>query len=164
MPIDGLLKAEYRELFESLYPTETQRFSSKSQLIRDMFEDIEKAKSNGVKLVSLHHVIKEKSGLSISYNEFKQILYRIRKERGHQPKTKQHQETITPHVEPVITNDNNQVYDQLIEQYNQCKNQVDKYIVLGGKREDIEHLPIGKQRDIVMKLRSSLRIKLKGTY
>lgn len=156
-PSIDLLDAGLKEIIE------TQGRSSKSKIISGLFERITEAMSEGITLDMLVDYLRQ-NDILITKNTLRNTLYRIRKKRGHKPKTKHHQETITPQIEPVITNDNKQIYDQLIEQYNQCKNQTDKYIVLGGKREDIEHLPIGKQRDMVMKLRSSLRIKLKGTY
>lgn len=184
MSIDDLLKTEYRELFESLYPTEGERFSSKSQLIREMFDDIEKAKNNGVKLVSLHHVIKEKSGLTISYNEFKQILYRIRKERGAKPdkiettkiakplSTSSHSQVpaINKSETTEITNMEKLSVDQfetgleywkaLLKQFTNTKENVDRYVLLGGERKDIESESISEQRNMV----TLLKVKLSNKY
>lgn len=175
MDEETTLKNEYRQLFLSLYPTEGERFSSKTQLIREMYDDIEKARQNKVSLVLLHRAIQEKSQLSITYNEFKQILYRIRKEQGTSPK----KAVPTPEIavtknESVVSPSSNEnkppeepetnAYDLIMEKYQLCDNQIDKYIALGGIREDIEHKSISTQRSMVMTLRNKLRQKYKGIY
>lgn len=76
------LKTEYQTLFKALYPDEEERFASKSQLIREMYDDIQDARNNGVTLILLLKVIQQKSSFNITYQELKQILYRIRKEKG----------------------------------------------------------------------------------
>ncbi len=172
MDEETTLKNEYRQLFLSLYPSEGERFSSKTQLIREMYDDIEKARQNKVSLVLLHRAIQEKSQLSITYNEFKQILYRIRKEQGASPK----KAIPTPRIaatknEPVVSPSSHEnkpsekpedEFDLILEKYHQCDNQIDKYIALGGKREDIEDKSRSTQRNMVMTLRNKLRQKYRG--
>ncbi|GAL13509.1 hypothetical protein JCM19233_4512 [Vibrio astriarenae] len=76
------LHNEVREAFKELYPTQEERYKSKTQFITDFFEDIEKAQKHGVKLIQLVSVIRDKSGLDISYEDLRTIIYKIRKKEG----------------------------------------------------------------------------------
>ncbi|MGD6735511.1 hypothetical protein ACP5PY_03650 [Photobacterium leiognathi subsp. mandapamensis] len=169
------IKDEYRSLFLSLYPSEEKRFTSKSQLIREMFDDIQEARNNNVSLVLLHDAIQQKSGHNLSYNEFKQILYRIRKEKRLNSNKKENIKTESLINKPINKNQSaitesqkesttDNQYNQIMEKYKLCNNQIDKYIALGGKREDIEEQNISTQRSMVMNLRNKLRQKYKGIY
>ncbi|GAL11460.1 hypothetical protein JCM19233_2450 [Vibrio astriarenae] len=166
---DDEVKEEYRALFLSLYPDEKERFQSKSQLVREMFEDIEKARQNGVKLVALHSVIKQKSQLEITYNEFKQIIYRIRKERGITVNRKRQQTVKQVVTEPLSDNvaveskvstlnqeesdlsflDNPQKatgkqltaknWQLIVDKYNKCQNNEERWLCLGGDMEEFKY-------------------------
>ena len=127
--------------------------------------------------LSLDHIVSflNQNDVPVSKNTLKVYLYRIRKERGNEPNSKPIK-TITKenHVTPTlpISSSNSEEttetqinpYDLMMEKYKQCNNQVDKYIALGGKREDIEEQNISTQRGMVMTLRNQLRQKYKGIY
>ena len=163
-------------MFLALYPSEKKRFLSKIHIIREMFDDIDLARKNGVTLILILDAIKQKSGLNISYEELRSLLYVIRKERGlnsnkntnairQEPlnkNTPNKNESVISTIQKELTTDN--PYDLIMEKYKQCGNQVDKYIALGGKREDIEEQNISTQRSMVMNLRNKLRQKHKGIY
>lgn len=169
------VKDEYRSLFLALYPSEEKRFTSKSQLIREMFDDIQEARNNNVSLVLLHDAIQQKSGHNLSYNEFKQIIYRIRKERGLISNKKGNIQTelstnnpinksqsATSETQKKSTTDN--PYDLMMEKYKLGKSNIERYIALGGKLEDIEEQSISIQRQMVFDLKYDLKAKHKGIY
>lgn len=153
---------------------ETQGRSSKAKIIRGLFERITEAMEEGITLDMLVDYLRQNEIL-ITKNSLRNTLYRIRKERGNEPNSKPIK-TITKenHVSPTlpISSSNSEEttetqinpYDLMMEKYKQCDNQVDKYIALGGKREDIEEQNISTQRGMVMTLRNQLRQKYKGIY
>ncbi|HHY0626537.1 TPA: hypothetical protein ACVU5F_004617 [Vibrio parahaemolyticus] len=152
----------------------TQGVPSKAKIIRDLFTRITEAMDEGITLDMLTDYLHQNDVL-ITKNSLRNTLYRIRKERGNEPNSKQ-RKTITKenHVSPTppISSSNSEEppeseinpYDLMMEKYKQCNNQVDKYIALGGKREDIEEQNISTQRGMVMTLRNQLRQKYKGIY
>ncbi|EJG1885588.1 hypothetical protein BS049_RS22930 [Vibrio parahaemolyticus] len=152
----------------------TQGVPSKAKIIRDLFTRITEAMDEGITLDMLTDYLHQNDVL-ITKNSLRNTLYRIRKERGNEPNSKQ-RKTITKenHVSPrpPISSSNSEdppeseinPYDLMMEKYKQCNNQVDKYISLGGKREDIEEENISTQRGMVMTLRNQLRQKYKGIY
>ena len=167
---DNLKKLEQ----ELLAYCEVHSRSSKSRKIRALFDTIQYVIDDGL---SLDHIVSflNQNDVPVSKNTLKVYLYRIRKERGNEPNSKAIK-TITKenHVSPTlpISSSNSEEttetqinpYDLMMEKYKQCNNQVDKYITLGGKREDIEEQNISTQRGMVMTLRNQLRQKYKGIY
>ncbi len=153
---------------------ETQGRSSKAKIIRGLFERITEAMEEGITLDMLVDYLRQNEIL-ITKNSLRNTLYRIRKERCNKPNSKPIK-TITKenHVSPTlpISSSNSEEttetqinpYDLMMKKYKQCHNQVDKYIALGGKREDIEEQNISTQRGMVMTLRNQLRQKYKGIY
>ncbi|EGQ8084058.1 hypothetical protein ABF107_004435 [Vibrio parahaemolyticus] len=153
---------------------ETQGRSSNAKIIRGLFDRITEAMEEGITLDMLVDYLHQNEIL-ITKNSLRNTLYRIRKERGNEPNSKPSQ-TISKenHVSPTppISSSNSKEttetkinpYDLMMEKYKQCNNQVDKYIALGGKREDIEEQNISTQRGMVMTLRNQLRQKYKGIY
>lgn len=156
---------------------ETQGRSSKAKIIKDLFPRICEAMSEGITLDMLVDFLGQNE-VAVTKNTLRNTLYRIRKERNESnelPKqssnSTQIQSSSLPESE--ITPPTNQTsstdeevneYDQMMEKYSLLKNQVDKYVLLGGKREDIENKPISTQRSMVSNLRTQLRHKHKGIY
>ena len=149
---------------------------SKINAIRKLYHRIEEALDNGLTTQLLCDYLNQK-GLEITPNYLYLVLHRIRKERGHsppstttyQPKSRPpdggHETPIpapTPTSQP--TPPAPDTYDRLMEQYMACDNPVDRYVALGGKREDIEEKNISTQRSMVSQLRTKLRQKYKGIY
>ncbi|HHP0488639.1 TPA: hypothetical protein ACRZ4F_005069 [Vibrio harveyi] len=158
---------------ELLAYCEVHSRSSKSRKIRALFNTIQYVIDDGL---SLDHVVSflNQNEIPVSKNTLKVYLYRIRKERGNTPNskpiktiTKENQASPTP-TYPSNSEESTETkinpYDLMMEKYKQCNNQVDKYIALGGKREDIEEQNISTQRGMVMTLRNQLRQKYKGIY
>ena len=155
---------------------ESQGRSSKAKIIRGLFERITEAMEEGITLDMLVDYLRQ-NDILITKNTLRNTLYRIRKERGHsppstttvQPKSQPpdggHE---TPIPEPIPTSQPTppapDTYDRLMEQYMACNNPVDRYVALGGKREDIEEKNISTQRSMVSQLRTKLRQKYKGIY
>lgn len=157
-PNDNIKKLEQ----ELIAYCETHSRVSKSRKIRELFETIQYVINNGL---SLDHVVSflNQHDISVSKNTLKVYLYRIRKERGNLPKSKPNKAILkeTNHsqippisssdpVESPSTNKETNPYDLMLEEYMKYKNQVDRYIALGGKREDIEDKNISTQRSMVM--------------
>ncbi len=151
---------------------------SKSDAIRKLYPKLEEALNNGLNVPLLCNYLSQK-GLEISPNYLHLVLHRIRKERGINSKKTPTQSSTPTQIQnsalpkPEITPPTNQTsstdeevneYDQMMEEYHLLKNQVDKYVLLGGKREDIENKPISTQRSMVSNLRTQLRHKHKGIY
>lgn len=143
---------------------------SKIKAIRKIYHRIEEALDNGLTIHLLCDYLNQK-GLEISPNYLYLVLHRIRKERGNTPNskpiktiTKENQVPTSPSNSEESTETKINPYDLMMEKYKQCSNQVDKYIALGGKREDIEEQNISTQRGMVMTLRNQLRQKYKGIY
>ena len=149
---------------------------SKIKAIRKLYHRLEEALGNGLTIQLLCDYLNQK-GLEISPNYLYLVLHRIRKEQGNEFNSNKKENIKT---EPLInkpinknqfaitesqkesTTDNQ--YDQIMEKYKLCNNQIDKYIALGGKREDIEEQNISTQRSMVMNLRNKLGQKYKGIY
>lgn len=153
---------------------ETQGRSSKAKIIRGLFDRITEAMEEGITLDMLVDYLHQNEIL-ITKNSLRNTLYRIRKERGNEPNskpiktiTKENHVSPTPPISSSISEKPTETqinpYDLMMEKYKQCNNQVDKYIALGGKREDIEEQNISTQRGMVMTLRNQLRQKYKGIY
>ncbi|EGQ8399446.1 hypothetical protein ACV970_004590 [Vibrio parahaemolyticus] len=147
---------------------------SKIKAIRKLYHRLEEALDNGLTIQLLCDYLNQK-GLEISPNYLYLVLHRIRKERGNESNskaiktiTKENHAYPTPPISSSISEEPTETqinpYDLMMEKYKQCDNQVDKYIALGGKREDIEEQNISTQRGMVMTLRNQLRQKYKGIY
>lgn len=154
---------------------------SKVMIIRRLYPTITEVLSQGLSASLLCDFLKQK-GLSISTNYLYLVLHRIKKEgeethqETHQPKEKKTKQSALENSKITASNtdDHNKTeaaqpisenyYDELLVKYKQCDNQIDKYVVLGGKREDIEEQNISTQRSMVMALRNKLRQKYKGIY
>lgn len=177
------LKTEYQTLFKALYPDEEERFASKSQLIREMYDDIQDARNHGVTLILLLKVIQQKSSFNITYQELKQILYRIRKEKGlvknkgrdyliennsliHSSKD------ITNHNESFVKDETlptpiirNSIEEQKIEyqtikkNYAEAKGWHEKYAALGGDINDLKNKSPSEQRQACVVLRMNFSKK-----
>ncbi|PKF50229.1 hypothetical protein [Enterovibrio nigricans] len=146
---------------------------SKIKAIRKLYHRLEEALDNGLTIQLLCDYLNQK-GLEISPNYLYLVLHRIRKERGNEPNSKPiktiTKENYAPPILPTSPNSEEppeseiNPYDLMMEKYKQCTNQIDKYVVLGGNREDIEEQNISTQRSMVMNLRNKLRQKHKGIY
>ena len=141
---------------------------SKKKRVEMLFDEIENAQQSGAKIWHLVQWLKQAHDLDLTEQYLQTALYRIRKERRNEPITK----PVKPKTEtkelttnnPQATTEEMNLYDVMMEKYKQCGNQVDKYIAMGGKREDIEEQNISTQRNMVMNLRNKLRQKYKGIY
>ncbi len=167
---DNLKKLEQ----ELLAYCEVHSRSSKSRKIRALFDTIQYVIDDGL---SLDHIVSflNQNDVPVSKNTLKVYLYRIRKERDNEPnskaiKTISKENHVSP-TPPIFSSNSEETtetqinpYDLMMEKYKQCNNQVDKYVALGGKREDIEEQNISTQRGMVMTLRNQLRQKYKGIY
>lgn len=153
---------------------QSQGRSSKAKIIKRLFDRITEAMEEGITLEMIVHYLHQNE-IYITKHSLRNTLYRIRKKRGNELNsksiktiTKENHDSPIPSIssssseEPPETEIN--PYDLLMEKYKQCNNQVDKYIALGGKREDIEEQNISTQRSMVMTLRNQLRQKYKGIY
>ncbi len=129
-----------------------------------LFDEIENAQKGGAKIWHLVQWLNQVHGLDLTEQYLQTALYRIRKERRNEPvKPKTETKELTTD-NPQATTEEMNPYDVMMEKYKQCNNQIDKYIALGGKREDIEEQNISTQRNMVMNLRNKLRQKYKGIY
>ncbi len=152
----------------------SQGHPSKAKIIRGLFARITEAMDEGITLDMLTDYLCQNDVL-VTKNTLRNTLYRIRKEQGASPK----KAVPTPEIavtksESVVSPSSNEnkppeepetnAYDLIMEKYQLCDNQIDKYIALGGLREDIEHKSISTQRNMVMTLRNKLRQKYKGIY
>ncbi|MDF4820336.1 hypothetical protein ABK988_22505 [Vibrio parahaemolyticus] len=162
---------------ELLAYSETHSRSSNSKKIRALFDTIQYVIEDGL---SLDHVVSflNQNDISVSKNTLKVYLYRIRKKRDNNSTTKIPSPEITlTKSEPVISPSSHKntpseqsekqlenTFDQILEKYHQCDNRIDKYVALGGRREDIEDKSITTQKNMVMTLRNKLRQKYKGIY
>ena len=139
---------------------------SKKKRVEMLFDEIENAQQSGAKIWHLVQWLKQAHDLDLTEQYLQTALYRIRKERRNEPITK----PVKPKIETKeLTTDNPQAttmnpYDVMLEKYKLCNNPVDKYIAMGGKREDIEEQNISIQRNMVMNLKNELRQKYKGIY
>ncbi|HFU0229601.1 hypothetical protein L1D19_23480 [Vibrio natriegens] len=149
----------------------SQGHPSKAKIIRGLFTRITEAMDEGITLDMLTDYLCQNDVL-VTKNTLRNTLYRIRKEQGVSPKKAVPIPEIRPiKSEPVISlssHENKSLeepkdeFDFILEKYHQCDNQIDKYIALGGKREDIEDKSRSTQRDMVMTLRNKLRRKYRG--
>ncbi|ELJ8688061.1 TPA: hypothetical protein ACMDP5_003420 [Vibrio cholerae] len=146
---------------------------SKRKQIELLFEEIEKAQNKGVKICHILNWLNQSKKLNISQDYLNNTLYRIRKKRNNKSNlksTKAISKAKTPSIsspDPVelpSTNKEANPYDLMLGEYMKCKNQVDRYVALGGKREEIKDKNISTQRSMVMNLRNQLRQKYKGIY
>ena len=78
--MESTIKEQLEKEFLELYPTENERLQSKTVAVREMFDDIETARKRGVKLKAIVEVF-QKKGINMSYDELRQLLHRVRKER-----------------------------------------------------------------------------------
>ena len=137
---------------------------SKKRQVEALFEEIETAQKDGAKVWQIVSWLNQAHDLNISEKYLNTTLYRIRKERGQvstRSKVSKEEQALT---RSSVTETEINPYDLMMEKYKQCDNQVDKYVALGGKREDIEEQNISTQRNMVMTLRNQLRQKHKGIY
>lgn len=165
-------------MFLALYPSEEKRFLSKIHIIREMFDDIDLARKNGVTLILILDAIKQKSGLNISYDELRSLLYVIRKERGLKPNSNKKENIKTeplinkPFIESIqteIKGENKDEYtpenwENILDKFYAENNPHDRYLALGGKLEDIEGKSLSSKRDMVTQLKHKLERKYKGIY
>lgn len=136
---------------------------SKKKRVEMLFDEIENAQKDGAKIWHLVQWLNQVHGLDLTEQYLQTALYRIRKERRNEPITKPVKPKTEPN-NPKATTEEMNPYDVIMDKYKQCNNQIDKYIALGGKREDIEEQNISTQRNMVMNLRNKLRQKYKGIY
>ena len=168
------LKKELQDSIQALYVEgDIRRFSSKTIIVREIYDDIEKARLRGVTLSMFLRVLQDK-GFDISYPEFKQILYRIRKERKSEVENKSEnnkqstpQKSLIDNVPPQkeiatptvpLTQTQQLDYQAKIKAFNEveCDDWKGKYIALGGNPDELKDLSPAGQRNKVVKLRMKL--------
>lgn len=165
------LKKELQDSIQALYVEgDTRRFSSKTIIVREIYDDIEKARKRGVTLPMFLRVLQGK-GFDISYQEFKQILYRIRKERKTELKNVENdrrpsqKNNTTPISPPPSTVNKNEItladLTKKMDAFNKAVGWQDRYIALGGKIEDIRGKPASEQRHMAMHLKSTIERELR---
>lgn len=154
------MTAGIRELIE------THRRSPKAKIIRQLYDVITEAMNEGITLDLLVDYLTQQE-LKITKGYLRNTLYRIRKKRG-QIKTplslNKGKISISDKASNVKNEEAIDDWERLLSEYGNCSNQIDKYVVLGGNREDIEGKPISTQREMVTMLRTKLRRQYKGTY
>ena len=149
---------------------DARRFSSKTMMIREIYDDIENARKHGVTLAMILSLLREKD-FDISYSELKQILYRIRKSKDH-PKNN-NKENKPPHTKTEdkaddvkqqrLSTKEQTEFDDLtrkIESFNAATGWVDRYVALGGDINDIKDQSESQKRQMTMQLKSSISRKL----
>ena len=165
------LKKELQDSIQALYiEGDTRRFSSKTIIVREIYDDIEKARKRGVTLSMFLRVLQGK-GFDISYSEFKQILYRIRKERKPESEKveisrQSNPQNITTPISPPSSaaNKNAATLAELTKKMDAFNNAVgwqDRFIALGGNIEDIRGKPASEQRHMAMNLKSTVERELR---
>lgn len=143
---------------------------SKTRQIESIFNTIETVINDGL---SIDHIVDflNQHDIKITKNTLKVILYRLRKKTV-MPKQNQSislPKNTTVETTPIskkVKSNSTEInpYDKMMEDYKLCNNPVDKYIALGGIREDIEHKDISTKRNMLMNLKNELRQKHKGIY
>lgn len=165
------LKKELQDSIQALYiEGDTRRFSSKTIIVREIYDDIEKARKRGVTLSMFLRVLQDK-GFDISYPEFKQILYRIRKERkpeaekienNRQPNPQNNNQSISPSSS--AANKNAATLAELtkkMDAFNKAVGWQERYIALGGNIENVRGKPASEQRHMAMYLKSTIERALR---
>lgn len=159
------LKKELQDSIQALYiEGDTRRFSSKTIIVREIYDDIEKARKRGVTLSMFLRVLQGK-GFDISYSEFKQILYRIRKERKPESENIEisrqspPQKETTAKTAPAPQPEKQPLdYQAKIKAFNEVApdDWKGKYMALGGNPDELKDLSPAGQRNKVVKLRMKL--------
>lgn len=155
------IRAQLKSAFISVYQSDECRLKSKTEIIREMYDDIQEARDNGVKVSLLVQILNSK-GYTIKEGEFCQILHRIRKKKMGVTRNKNTSKTNNKITNKKIKSTESE--GQRIAKPHQDK--VDKYMALhkgdasiseryaalGGDLDDLKGLNEREQRKKCIKL------------
>lgn len=132
--------------------------TSKTKIIRELFESLTDAINDGVSLDILSDYLSQQ-GLIMSKSYLRNTLYRIRKERGITLQKRSAPELNTQHQIQNTTSDSllvsNQTnldkkarYENAMEKHTVATSLTERFIALGGNPSDVEHKPDTQIRHI----------------
>lgn len=133
----------------------THRPSSKYQKILALFDTIQQATEHRLSIGHIVNLLKQHN-ISISENTLRVYLYRIRKKRGSKANEVKRKEELRE--EQFQTGF--EYWKALLKQISYEKEDIERYVLLGGERGDIESKTISEQRMMV----TLLKIKLSNKY
>ncbi|MGF1804078.1 hypothetical protein L4C31_02360 [Aliivibrio sifiae] len=132
--------------------------TSKMTIIRQLFTPLTDAMKEGVKLELINNYLNEQ-GLELTLATLRNMIYRIRKERGITLQKRSAPELNTQHQIQNATSDSSLVshktnadkkalYDMAMEKHTAATSLTERFIALGGNPSDVEHKPDTQIRHI----------------
>ena len=138
--------------------------TSKTMIIRELFNPLTEAMNDGVKLELINNYLHEQ-GLEITLPTLRNTLYRIRKERGISPQKRYTQDLNPQHqnqaknttsdkslATPKTEIDYQARYDDINGRYKATESFEEKYAILGGDPKRLDGHNRRKQREMCIEL------------
>ncbi|MHC5780309.1 hypothetical protein [Aliivibrio fischeri] len=138
--------------------------TSKMKILRQLFIPLTEAMKEGVKLELINNYLNEQ-GLEITLPTLRNMIYRIRKERGISPQKKSTQDlNIQPQNQPQtvvsdksLTTPKTEIdyqarYDDINGRYKAAESFEEKYAILGGDPKKLDGHSRRKQREMCIEL------------
>ena len=147
--------------------------TSKTMIIRELFNPLTEAMNDGVKLELINNYLHEQ-GLEITLPTLRNTLYRIRKERGISPQKRSTQDLNIPHQKqhqtvvsdkslatPKTEIDYQARYYDIDRRYKAANTAEEKYAILGGDPKKLDGHPPRKQREMCIQLKMKIHNQYK---
>ncbi|WP_300178651.1 hypothetical protein [uncultured Aliivibrio sp.] len=138
--------------------------TSKMMIIRELFHPLTEAMNDGVKLELINNYLHEQ-GLEITLPTLRNMIYRIRKERGISPQKRstqdlnaQHQnQTQTVESDKSLSTPKTEIdyqarYDDINGRFKATESFEEKYAILGGDPKKLDGHTRRKQREMCIEL------------